>query len=57
MVMGPALYQVLARSSAIDRGDSAIFTVEDLPPGTYTFWCEVGRHVSLGMVGTLTVTP
>ena len=38
-------------------GDSVLFTVKDMPPGTYTFWCEVERHASLGMVGTLTVTP
>lgn len=56
-VLGEALYQALTRSPAINAGDSVVLTVNDIPPGTYTFWCEVERHASLGMVGTLTVTP
>ncbi len=56
-VIGEALYQALTRSPAINAGDSVVFTVKDMPPGTYTFWCEVERHASMGMVGTLTVTP
>lgn len=56
-VIGEALYQALTRSPAINAGDSVLFTVKDMPLGTYTFWCEVERHASLGMVGTLTVTP
>lgn len=56
-VVGPALYQGLARSSTIKGGESVIFTIEDLPAGTYAFWCEVEQHASLGMVGTLTVDP
>ena len=56
-VIGPALYQALARSPALEGGDAVIFTIEDLPRGDYTFWCEIERHASLGMVGTLTVDP
>lgn len=57
MVIGPELYQVLARSSQVKTGDSVLFTVQGLPAGTYRYWCEVERHASIGMVGTLTVTP
>ncbi len=34
-----------------------IFTIDDLPAGTYAFWCEVEQHASQGMVGTLTTDP
>lgn len=57
LAIGPALHRVLARSRAIQPRHSALFTVEDLPPGSYTFWCEISGHWSNGMVGTLTVTP
>lgn len=56
-VIGEALYQALTRSPTINADDSVLFTVEDMPSGTYTFWCEVERDASIGMVGTLTVTP
>lgn len=56
-VIGPVLYQGLARSPTINGGESVIFTIEDLPAGIYAFWCEVEQHASLGMVGALTVEP
>ena len=47
----------LAESDFIQRGESAVFTVTGLAPGTYAFWCSVEEHHSLGMTGTLVVEP
>lgn len=57
MAIGPKIYKVLARSSFVHQYKSAIFTVENLAPGVYAFWCEVPEHATNGMVGTLTITP
>jgi plastocyanin len=47
---------VVAHSVDLRTGDSD--TVEaDLAPGEYTFFCAFAGHESLGMHGTLTVTP
>ena len=51
----------LAASPALMHGESVVFTVYGIEPGTYTYWCTVpaldGRpHSQLGMTGTLTVT-
>lgn len=56
-VIGPVLYQGIARSRTIKGGESVLFTIADLPAGTYAFWCEVDQHGSLGMVGALTAAP
>jgi plastocyanin len=44
---------VLARSGYLSHGQSAIFTVDDLPTASYFIFCEVGGHRQAGMVGTL----
>jgi plastocyanin len=53
--------QVLAGTRHIQAKETATFTVKDLTPGIYVFWCSVeganGNHASFGMVGTLTITP
>jgi plastocyanin len=53
--------QVLAGTPHIAANESAIFTVNNLAPGTYLFWCSVeaanANHEANGMVGTLTITP
>ena len=36
-------------------GQSATLTFTFTTPGTFEFWCPVGRHREQGMVGTLTV--
>jgi plastocyanin len=47
---------VVAHSVDLRTGESD--TVEaDLAPGEYTFFCAFAGHESLGMHGTLTVTP
>jgi plastocyanin len=62
-VLGPTLDSPpLAASPAVLAHKSMTFTVQRLVPGTYTYWCRVrsvdGKsHSSLGMVGTLTITP
>jgi plastocyanin len=55
MAIGPKLYQILAASTAVPLGESAVFSVQDLAPGTYVVWCTIDGHASEGMVGTLTV--
>lgn len=43
-----------AVSETVEPGREATATA-DLSPGTYVFYCPVGDHRGLGMVGTLTV--
>jgi plastocyanin len=61
MVIGPDIGTPLTKSDSVQPATSATFTVEAVPPGSYRFWCSVdtghGRHHTLGMVGTLIVTP
>ncbi|HEX2193700.1 MAG TPA: cupredoxin domain-containing protein [Candidatus Limnocylindria bacterium] len=45
----------LAESDFIQRGESVVFTVTGLEPGTYRFWCSVEEHHRFGMHGTLVV--
>jgi uncharacterized cupredoxin-like copper-binding protein len=60
---GTVIGQVLATTPRIQANEAASFTVNNLAPGTYAFWCSValddgiGTHATVGMVGTLTVTP
>ena len=46
--------QILAATPDLSRGDAETLTV-DLEPGTYTIFCGLPGHESLGMRGTLTV--
>jgi uncharacterized cupredoxin-like copper-binding protein len=46
----------LATSDRLAPGESAVFTIEALPAGTYPFHCTVGTHAAHGMRGTLEVT-
>ncbi len=58
MLIGSTIYaEILARSVYVPSDKSAVFTVERLSPGTYTFWCQVGMHAQNGQVGALTITP
>lgn len=41
--------------SAIVTGESTSVTLQNLPPGQYTFYCTVPGHRQAGMEGTLTV--
>jgi plastocyanin len=55
MVIGTAVHQTITASGYVSIGQSAVFTVRGLPPGTYVFWCPVDNHADEGMVGTLTI--
>ncbi len=62
MQIGPSVGTSLAGSTDVNRNENVIFTVNDLMPGTYTFWCSIvapggTTHASFGMVGELTITP
>jgi plastocyanin len=62
MVIGPAVGQELARTPRIRPDETVTFTVEDLAPGTYAYWCTIPglnglSHEALGMVGSLSVIP
>lgn len=46
----------LGASELISAGDSAVLTIDNLPAGTYTFFCDQPGHEQQGMKGTLTVT-
>ena len=46
----------MAGSELISAGDSAVLTIDDLPAGTYTFFCDQPGHEQAGMKGTITAT-
>ena len=61
---GPTVHNVTIRDSSgkvlgstadLKPGEAATLTV-DLPAGTYTMFCSLPGHESLGVKGTLTVT-
>ena len=43
-------------SELISAGDSIVFTVNNIPAGTYTIFCDQSGHEASGMKGTLTIT-
>ena len=43
-------------SELISAGDSFVFTVNNIPAGTYTYFCDQPGHEASGMKGTLTIT-
>jgi plastocyanin len=46
----------VAASDLVSAGDSFVFTVSNLPAGSYTIFCDQQGHEALGMKGTLTAT-
>jgi plastocyanin len=46
----------IAGSELVSAGDSVVFTADNVPAGTYTFFCDQPGHESSGMKGTLTAT-
>ena len=46
----------VAGSDLISAGDTGVFTISNLPAGTYTYFCDQPGHEASGMKGTLTVT-
>ena len=55
--IGKELYEPIAIGPTLSPRESVAFTVYDMEPGKYVFWCAVGTHAAEGMVGTLTVKP
>ena len=43
-------------SELISAGDTFVFTVNNIPAGTYTYFCDQSGHEASGMKGTLTIT-
>jgi plastocyanin len=46
----------VSASELVSAGDSVVFTVDNLPAGSYTIFCDQQGHEALGMKGTLTAT-
>ena len=46
----------MSGSDLVSAGDSFVFTIDNLPAGTYTIYCDQAGHEASGMKGTLTVT-
>ena len=46
----------LQASELVSAGDTFVFTVSNLPAGTYTYFCNQAGHEAAGMKGTLTAT-
>jgi plastocyanin len=43
-------------SELVSAGDALVFTVDTIPAGTYTYFCDQSGHEASGMKGTLTIT-
>jgi plastocyanin len=56
MVVSDSGGKVLAKSDIVQGGNSSDLTVDDLPAGTYTIYCDLPGHRAAGMQGTLTAT-
>jgi uncharacterized cupredoxin-like copper-binding protein len=56
MIVGDALGHRFASSDTLEPGHDLVFTIDNLPPGTYRFYCSFPGHSEAGMKGTITVT-
>ena len=56
MVIRDSSKKRIAGSELVSAGDSFIFTIDNLPAGTYGMVCDQPGHEGSGMTGTLTVT-
>jgi uncharacterized cupredoxin-like copper-binding protein len=56
-IIGKKLYEPIAIGPTLSPRESVIFTVFDLEPGQYVFWCAIEDHAADGMTGTLTIKP
>lgn len=56
MVIRDSTNSNIAASDLISAGDTFVFTVDKINPGTYTYFCNQAGHEAAGMRGVLTVT-
>jgi uncharacterized cupredoxin-like copper-binding protein len=56
MVIDDSSGKQLTKSDLVQAGNQATFTVDKLPAGSFTFFCDLPGHQAAGMQGTLTVS-
>jgi plastocyanin len=56
MVISDSSGAKVAGSDLVSAGDTFVFTVSNIPAGTYTYFCSQPGHKDAGMTGTLTIT-
>jgi len=56
MIIRDSSNKRLNGSDLVSAGDSFVFTVASIAPGTYTYFCDQQGHEASGMKGTLTIT-
>jgi uncharacterized cupredoxin-like copper-binding protein len=56
MVITDSSKKQLAKSELVQAGNASVFTIDNLPAGSYTIFCDVTGHREAGMEGTLQVT-
>ncbi len=55
MLIRDSTGKILASSDLISAGDTAVFQVDNIAAGTYTYFCNQPGHEGSGMKGTLTI--
>jgi uncharacterized cupredoxin-like copper-binding protein len=56
MVITDSSKKQLGKSELVQAGNSSVFTIDNLPAGSYTIFCDQPGHREAGMEGTLQVT-
>lgn len=46
----------ISGSELVSAGDAIVFTVDSIPAGTYTIFCDQSGHEASGMKGTLKIS-
>jgi len=46
----------ISGSELVSAGDAIVFTVDSIPAGTYTIFCDQSGHEASGMKGALTIS-
>lgn len=48
--------ELAVNSGKIPVGEKVMLTIPTDKPGTYEYYCSIGSHRAMGMIGTLTIT-